>query len=60
MNKNWFETTWDEVAIGLFIMVINIVAIFKMGSESVPIVTTSVGALGVYLGGKQKTNGENK
>ena len=51
--NNW-KDTWDEVAIGLFIAIISCLAVWKMGKEAVPIVTGAIGALGVYLGAKNK------
>ena len=59
MQEPWWKTSADEVIIGAIIGIIAVASIFKLGADGVAVATTSIGALGVYLGAK-KTNGEKK
>lgn len=53
----WYEDKVDEIIMGVIMGAISIISIIVLKTDSVPIVMAAFGAYGIYLNGKQKTNG---
>ena len=57
LNEDEQPKVWnklDEVAVALIMLPICLVAIYVLKDASVPIITSAITALGMYLTGKQK------
>lgn len=56
-RPRWWEDNVDEMFIGLVIGAIGCLSIYIMGVESLPVVNSAVTALGMYIAGKPRKNG---
>jgi len=56
-NNPWWKDNVDELLIGLGIGAVAAFAIIWLGEASVPIATSAITAMGVYLGARNKPGG---
>ena len=55
----WWEDKVDEMFIGLVIGAVCFIAVLRLDDGAVPVVTSGISALGVYLGTKVGKNGNS-